>query len=65
MNSRYDSVVLNAAGLELITKLKDQAEQVAKIIDQTPCRESSVALTHLEAAVYFAVRAIAVKNQTV
>lgn len=65
METRYDSVIVDARGLELISQIKDKAEHLARIIDMTPCRESSIALTNLESAIYFAVRAVAKANQAV
>lgn len=65
MKTRYDSVVVDAGGLELISRIKDKAEELAQLIELSPCRESSVALTSLESTTYFAVRAVAIKNQAV
>lgn len=65
MKTRYDSVVVGAGGLELISKIKDKAEELAQLIELSPCREASIALTHIETATYFAVRSVALKNQAV
>lgn len=56
--TRYDSQSLTKAGADLVEAVKQQAEALARLLDQVPGRPASVALTHLQAAVMFGVRAV-------
>lgn len=51
----------NPSGNPAITEIKEGANALAKLIEKsaTPCRRRSIALTHLETAAMFAVKAVA------
>jgi hypothetical protein len=59
--TRYDAKSLNASGVQIVAAIKAQAELLAETIDVLGSREASIAKTHLETAVMFAVRAAAVE----
>jgi hypothetical protein len=61
-DTRYASHQLDEHQVARVEAIKQHAEALARLFDQTPSRESSVALTHLETAVMFGVRAVA-KNR--
>ncbi len=56
--NRYDSHTLTPEGLDRVTQIKAQAEALAQLLDQVPGRPASIALTHLQTAVMFGVRAV-------
>ena len=58
MQTRYDSISVSPEGLAHINDLKSDAEILAKFLEQFPSRAGSIALTHLQTAVMFGVRAI-------
>lgn len=58
METRYDSIKVSADGMARIELLKNKAEILATWLDDFPGRASSIALTHLQTAVMFGVRAI-------
>lgn len=57
--TRYDSRTLDAGQQADVDDIKFVAEQLAKTIERRPGRCASVALTHLQTAVMFGVRAVA------
>lgn len=62
MSTRYDSCTVSAAGVARIDRIKDLAESLAGEFDQVPSREGSLALTHLQTAVMFGVRAVSLSH---
>ncbi len=57
--TRQDSLKVSEYGIEKSEELKGLAEGLARHIELFPGRASSIALTHLQTAVMFDVRAIA------
>lgn len=59
--TRYDSHKFTAVGASLADAIKEKAEELAGMIDDAAgvCRTQSLAQTHLQTAVMFAVRAVA------
>lgn len=56
--TRYDSHRLTEAGAARVDAIKAKAEELAELLDAVPGRPASVALTHLQTAVMFGVRAV-------
>lgn len=58
--NRYTALQVSPDGIERIAAIQQTAEGLARLIDLTPGRHASLALTHLETAVMMATRAVAV-----
>lgn len=62
MATRYDSKNLPGNALDHVDSIKTIAEDLAVMIESTgTSRENSLALTHLETAVFYATRHVSLK----
>lgn len=61
--TRFDSQNVNPDGLAVIDKLKQHGETLARALDRSviSSRETSLAQTHLQIAIMFATRAVALQ----